>query len=121
MTAILTDGAALGNATQRDFWVLADTVGRLDGGVWLNIGSAVIMPEVFLKAVSIARNRGQLGADFATCNFDMLNQYRAMTNVVNRPPREGLSVICQHEIVLPILHQAVLALGAEAGLDLEVR
>jgi hypothetical protein len=115
------DGAALGAATQRDFWLLADTVGKLDGGIWLNIGSAVIMPEVFLKAVSIARNRGQLGTDFATCNFDMMHQYRALTNVVQRPPREGLSVICQHEIVLPILHQALLALGAEAGLRMEAR
>jgi hypothetical protein len=115
------DGAALGNATQRDFWLLADTVGKLDGGIWLNIGSAVIMPEVFLKAVSIARNRGALGTDFATCNFDMMHQYRALTNVVQRPPREGLSVICQHEIILPILHQALLALGSEAGLDMEVR
>ena len=115
------DGAALGAATQQDFWLLADTVGKLDGGVWLNLGSAVIMPEVFLKAVSIARNRGQLGSDFATCNFDMMHQYRALTNVVDRPPREGLSVICQHEIVLPILHQALLAVGEEAGLDMEVR
>jgi hypothetical protein len=115
------DGAALGAATQHDFWLLADTVGRLDQGVWLNVGSAVIMPEVFLKAVSIARNRGQLGADFATCNFDMMHQYRALTNVVERPPREGLSVICQHEIVLPILHQALLATAADAGLGVAVR
>jgi hypothetical protein len=79
------------------------------------------MPEVFLKAVSIARNRGQLGADFATCNFDMMHQYRALTNVVERPPREGLSVICQHEIVLPILHQALLATAADAGLGVAVR
>ncbi len=115
------DAAALGIATQADFWILADTVGRLEGGVWLNIGSAVIMPEVFLKAVSIARNRGQLGTEFATCNFDMMHQYRAITNVVDRPPQEGLSVICQHEIVLPILHQALLALGEEAGLDLKAQ
>lgn len=115
------DGAALGAATMQDFWLLADTVGKLDEGVWLNIGSAVIMPEVFLKAVSIARNRGQLGSDFATCNFDMMHQYRALTNVVQRPPREGLSVICQHEIVLPLLHQALLATGQEAGMEMEAR
>ncbi|MCB9889599.1 MAG: hypothetical protein H6836_08465 [Planctomycetes bacterium] len=115
------DGAALGAATQHDFWLLADTVSRLEHGVWINIGSAVIMPEVFLKAVSIARNRGRLGDDFATCNFDMMHQYRALTNVVQRPPREGLSVICQHEIVLPILHQALLAAGSAAGLAMEVR
>ena len=81
------DGAALGAATQRDFWTFCDSVGRLEQGVWLNVGSAVIMPEVFLKAVSIARNRGQLSDDFLTCNFDMLQQYRAMTNVVQRPPK----------------------------------
>ncbi|MBM4060794.1 MAG: hypothetical protein FJ265_06830 [Planctomycetes bacterium] len=102
------DGAALGAATQRDFWTLADTVGRLDRGVWLNVGSAVIMPEVFLKAVSVARNRGQLGADFLTCNFDMIEQYRAVTNVVQRPPKEGKSILAMHEIVLPLLHQALL-------------
>lgn len=115
------DGAALGAATQVDFWRLVETVGKLDGGVWLNIGSAVIMPEVFLKAVSIARNRGQLGRDFTTCNFDMMHQYRALTNVVERPPREGLSVICQHEIVLPLLHQALIARAQSAGLAVEAR
>ena len=115
------DGAALGAATLRDFWILADTVGRLTEGVWCNIGSAVIMPEVFLKAVSIARNRGTLRRDFATCNFDMMHQYRAMTNVVERPPKEGLSVIAQHEIVLPLLHQALLAVGAEQGIGLTRR
>lgn len=109
------DGAALGAATQRDFWTFADTVGRLERGVWLNIGSAVIMPEVFLKAVSIARNRGQLGADFLTCNFDMIQQYRAVTNVVQRPPKEGKSVIAMHEIVLPLLHQGLLCTAQAQG------
>lgn len=109
------DGAALGAATQRDFWSIADTVGKLDHGVWLNVGSAVIMPEVFLKAVSIARNRGQLGADFLTCNFDMIQQYRAVTNVVQRPPKEGKSVIAMHEIVLPLLHQAILCTAEARG------
>jgi hypothetical protein len=115
------DGAALGAATQRDFWRLADTIGRLDRGVWLNVGSAVIMPEVFLKAVSIARNRGQLGADFLTCNFDMIQQYRAVTNVVQRPPKEGKSVIAMHEIVLPLLHQAILCTAAAQGVLQEPR
>ncbi|MBL8732498.1 MAG: hypothetical protein JNN13_09035 [Planctomycetes bacterium] len=115
------DGAALGAATQRDFWTFADSVGRLGGGVWLNIGSAVIMPEVFLKAVSIARNRGQLGDDFLTCNFDMLQQYRAMTNVVQRPPKEGKSILAMHEIVLPLLHQALLCTAAARGCLVEPR
>jgi len=115
------DGAALGTATLRDFWILADSVGRLEHGVWLNIGSAVIMPEVFLKAVSIARNRGQLGKDFLTANFDMLQQYRALTNVVTRPPKEGLSVLAMHEIVLPLLHQAILCTAQDRGLPMELR
>jgi hypothetical protein len=115
------DGAALGKATLRDFWIFADTVGRLEQGVWCNIGSAVIMPEVFLKAVSIARNRGQLTDDFLTCNFDMIQQYRAMTNVVNRPPRQGLSVLAMHEIVMPLLHQAILCTARERGMPMEVR
>lgn len=109
------DAAALGAATMRDFWILADSVGRLGQGVWLNIGSAVIMPEVFLKAVSIARNRGQLGDDFLTANFDMLQQYRAVTNVVQRPPREGKSILAMHEIVLPLLHQALLCTAESRG------
>ena len=115
------DGAALGASTQKDFWIFCDTVGRLDRGVWLNIGSAVIMPEVFLKAVSVARNRGQLGQDFTTCNFDMLQQYRAMTNVVTRPPKEGLSVLAMHEIVLPLLHQAILSTAESRGMSMELR
>lgn len=115
------DGAALGEATLRDFWILADTVGRLERGVWLNVGSAVIMPEVFLKAVCIARNRRQLSDDFATCNFDMMHQYRALTNVVERPPREGLSIIAQHEIILPLLHQALLAVAVDRGLSMDRR
>jgi hypothetical protein len=109
------DGAALGAATMRDFWIFADTVGRLERGVWLNVGSAVIMPEVFLKAVSIARNRGQLGTDFLTCNFDMIQQYRAVTNVVQRPPKEGRSILAMHEIVLPLLHQALVSTAAARG------
>lgn len=115
------DGAALGAASLKDFWILADTVGRLDRGVWCNVGSAVIMPEVFLKAVAVARNRGQLGSDFLTCNFDMLQHYRAVTNVVVRPPRRGLSVLAMHEIVLPLLHQAILCTAADRGLPMELR
>lgn len=80
------------------------------GGVWCNVGSAVVLPEVFLKAVAVARN---LGADLdamVTANIDMLGQYRARTNVVNRPSRAGLGfeVMGQHEILLPLLRQAVV-------------
>jgi hypothetical protein len=69
----------------------------------------VIMPEVFLKAVSVARNQGRLAQDFITGNFDMMHQYRALTNVTDRPPKEGYSVLCQHEILLPLFREAVLA------------
>ncbi|HEB54025.1 MAG TPA: hypothetical protein ENI87_12290 [bacterium] len=115
------DGAALGAATQTDFWRFCETVGQLDQGVWLNVGSAVIMPEVFLKAVSIARNKGQLGDDFLTCNFDMLSQYRAVTNVVQRPPKQGRSILAMHEIVLPLLHQALLCTAEARGCLREAR
>ncbi|HIE70881.1 MAG TPA: hypothetical protein EYP98_12315 [Planctomycetes bacterium] len=115
------DGAALGAATQKDFWTFADSIGRLDKGVWLNVGSAVIMPEVFLKAVSIARNRGQLTDDFLTCNFDMLQQYRAVTNVVQRPPKNGCSILAMHEIVLPLLHQALICTANSRGCLQEAR
>ncbi|MCB9876060.1 MAG: hypothetical protein H6835_00530 [Planctomycetes bacterium] len=115
------DGAALGASTQRDFWRFADSVGKLEKGVWLNVGSAVIMPEVFLKAVSIARNKGQLTDDFLTCNFDMLQQYRAMTNVVQRPPKQGRSILAMHEIVLPLLHQALVCTADARGCLQEAR
>ena len=114
-------GRALGESSPRDFWTFADTIGRLQHGVWCNIGSAVIMPEVFLKAVSIARNRGQITNDFLTVNFDMIEQYRAMTNVVARPPKEGKSVIAMHEIVLPLLHQALLCTAQDRNLPMEIR
>ena len=115
------DGAALGAATQRDFWTFVDSVGRLEKGVWLNVGSAVIMPEVFLKAVSIARNRGQLTDDFMTCNFDMLQQCRAVTNVVQRPPKSGRSILAMHEIALPLLHQALICTAKSRGCLQEAR
>ena len=103
------DAAALGTATHRDFELLCQSVGRLEQGLWVNFGSAVLMPEVFLKAVSLARNLGTLSDDFTTANLDMIQHYRSVTNVVQRPPRVGLSVTGQHEILLPLLHQALLA------------
>lgn len=103
------DGAALGTATHADFRILCESVQKLDGGVWVNFGSAVLMPEVFLKAISLARNLGLLGQDFTTANVDMIPQYRAITNVVARPSRVGFNIIGHHEILLPLLHQALLA------------
>lgn len=111
------DGAALGRATLADFRLLCGIACRLGadapdqpGGVWLNIGSAVVMPEVFLKAVSVARNLGHPLQRMHTANFDMLRHYRPTQNVVGRPvePGCGHTVIGQHEILLPLLRQAIL-------------
>jgi len=111
------DGAKLGAATMHDFRLICDVVTDLGaaaegtvGGVWLNIGSAVLLPEVFLKAVSVARN---LGADLdamTTANFDMIRHYRPHVNVVTRPVAagRGFEVIGQHEIILPLLRQAII-------------
>ena len=109
--------ADLGEASLLDFRLLCDVVADLGakqpgaaGGVWLNIGSAVVMPEVFLKAVSVARN---LGADLdamVTANFDMIRHYRPHQNVVTRPVTRGrgFEVVGHHEILLPLLRQAVI-------------
>lgn len=111
------DGAALGEASLRDFRLLCDVVSDLGakgpsavGGVWLNIGSAVIMPEVFLKAVSVARNLGANLDSMSTANFDMIRHYRPWQNVVTRPVTQGrgFEVIGQHEILLPLLRQALI-------------
>lgn len=111
------DGAAWGAATLYDFRLICDVVRNLGaaknattGGVWLNLGSAVILPEVFLKAVSVARN---LGADLdpmITANFDMIRHYRPHQNVVTRPvrPGRGFEIVGHHEIMLPLFRQAVL-------------
>lgn len=103
------DGAALGKASLEDFRILCESVQKLDNGLWLNVGSAVIMPEVFLKAVSLARNLGRLSEEFTTANLDMIQHYRAVVNVVRRPSRTGLSITAQHEIILPLIHQALIS------------
>ena len=107
-----SDGGVLGEMTYRDFRLLAAVVADLgDGGVWLNIGSSVIMPEVFLKALSVAQNLGHLVDNFTTANFDMIQHYRPIQNVVRRPTQgggAGYSVIGHHEINIPLLAAAVL-------------
>ena len=109
------DGAAVGQASMTDFKHVCRFVHGLDGGVWMNIGCAVVLPEVFLKAVSVAINLGAKLDLMTTANLDMLRQYRAETNVVQRPPGKGISILGQHEILLPLLRMAVLAKLAEAG------
>jgi len=106
------NGANLGEASLRDFHNFIDTVSKLDdGGVIMNIGSAVILPEVFLKAINVARNLGNKVKNFTACNFDMINHYRPYQNVVKRPVKSrgaGYTVIGHHEIMIPLLAQAII-------------
>jgi len=102
------DGAALGEATFTDFRIACTVVAGLSGGVWLNLGSAVVLPEVFLKAITVARNTGHPVRDLTTGSLDMLRMYRPETNVVRRPARRGYSVLGHHEVLVPILHALVL-------------
>ena len=106
------DAAATGEGSLRDFYRLSDELVRLNnGGVVLNFGSAVIMPEVFLKALNLARNLGYKVANFATANFDMIHHYRPQANIVSRPTQgtdKGYYIIGHHEIMLPLLHRAVI-------------
>lgn len=103
------DGRDLGEATLLDFRLACTVVSKLAHGVWLNLGSAVLLPEVFLKAVTVARNTGHAVEDLTTGNFDMLPHYRPATNVVKRPPARGYSLTGHHEILLPLFRMAVLA------------
>ncbi|MDX9788726.1 MAG: hypothetical protein RBT11_18250 [Desulfobacterales bacterium] len=104
-------GAAIGEASLRDFRIFAATVAKLgDGGVVLNLGSAVIMPEVFLKALSVARNLGHSVTNFTTGNFDMIQHYRPTVNVVSRPVLSGgagFALTGHHEIMIPLLAAAI--------------
>jgi hypothetical protein len=104
-------GAALGETSLRDFRYLTSAVARLSGGVYLNCGSAVILPEVFLKAVALARNQGHSLEGLTTVNIDFLRQYRPLTNVVSRPTAgigSGYSFTCHHEILIPLLAAALI-------------
>lgn len=111
------DGASIGDATMRDFRILAATVAGLgEGGVVLNIGSAVIMPEVFLKTLSLARNTKHTVKNFITANMDMIQHYRPAANVVTRPilmGGAGYSITGHHEIMLPLLAAAIYEEDAE--------
>jgi len=101
------DGAAIGATSLRDFHLLCGLVGGLNGGgVFLNIGSAVILPEVFLKAVSLLRNRGRRLDGFSTAVFDFIKHYRPAENVVRRPlgkKGKGFYFVGPHEILIPLL------------------
>lgn len=105
------DGAALGKGSMKDFQTLAGHLPKLDqGGVVINFGSAVIMPEVFLKALNLARNLGHPVKNFVAANFDMIQHYRPNTNVLARPTKSGgkaYSFTGHHELMLPLLYGAI--------------
>jgi len=109
------DGATIGASSLIDFRHVCRLVHGMNGGVWINVGCAVVLPETYLKAVSVALNLGAELDDMTTANLDMLRQYRAETNVVQRPPGRGISILGQHEILLPLLRMAVLTRLADAG------
>ncbi len=112
------DGAATGKASHHDFRLFASLVSGLEGGVLLNIGSAVIMPEIFLKALTLVRNQGYKVARLTTANFDFIRQYRPLANVVNRPTMEGgkgYNITGHHEIMIPLLCAAILEALADKG------
>jgi len=107
------DGAALGATSHTDFKLFCSIVKELNGGgVYLNLGSAVILPEIFLKAVTVIRNLGFPLEDFTTANFDFIQSYRPNTNVVRRPTAagagRGFSVTGHHELMIPLLAAQIL-------------
>jgi len=105
-------GAAMGQTSLHDFKLFAGVVrGLNDGGVYLNVGSAVLLPEVFLKAVSVVRNLGHPLTDFSTANFDFIRHYRPRVNVVQRPVTgtgKGFELVGHHELMLPLLAAALM-------------
>jgi hypothetical protein len=119
------DGSAIGAATYRDFLLFTALVKELEsGGVYLNIGSAVTLPEVFLKAVTVVRNLGHSLKNFTTANFDFIQHYRPLTNVVRRPVANGAgrgySITGHHELMIPLLAAAIIDCGlriADCGLE----
>ncbi|MGH9769861.1 MAG: hypothetical protein ACREAB_20750, partial [Blastocatellia bacterium] len=112
------DGAAIGAGTYRDLLLFTSLVKELDdGGVYLNVGSAVTLPEVFLKAVTVVRNLGHSLQDFTTANFDFIQHYRPMTNVVRRPVAggagRGYSITGHHELMIPLLAASIVSQSLE--------
>lgn len=104
-------GDAIGKTSMEDFLIFASVISKLSGGIYFNVGSAVIMPEVFLKAISLARNIGHDVRDFMTVDMDFTRHYRPQTNVVKRPTSlggRGISLVGHHEIMLPLLFSGVV-------------
>jgi deoxyhypusine synthase len=111
------DGSALGATTHTDFRLLAELVRRMNqGGVYLNVGSAVVLPEVFLKCVTVVRNLGHDLTDITTANFDFIQSYRPLTNVIRRPTAngagQGYSITGHHELTIPLLAAELICGGS---------
>ena len=105
------DGAVLGKASYIDFMKFTDHIAKLEGGVYINLGSAVVLPEVFLKALSVVRNMGYKVNNFTTVNMDMNYQYRPSENVLKRPELSGaqaFNLFGHHEIMLPLLASSIV-------------
>jgi len=105
------DAAKAGAATHRDFRLFAAIVADLEKGVYLNVGSAVILPEIFLKAATLVRNLGHNLSEFTTVNLDFIKHYRPLTNVINRPTAKGgrgINLVGHHEILLPLIAAGVI-------------
>lgn len=105
------DGAAIGEGSLLDFRNFIYSVSTLEDGVAINFGSAVILPEVFLKAVTVARNLGYKLTKFTTANFDMINQYRPHQNILSRPTScggRGHNIIGHHELMMPLLYRSII-------------
>jgi hypothetical protein len=105
------DGASIGEGSMRDFRLLASVLADLDGGVYINLGSAVLLPEVFLKALTVARNLGNAVQDITTVNMDFIQHYRVRENVLRRPTvgkGRSYALTGHHEIMLPLLAAAII-------------
>jgi deoxyhypusine synthase len=105
------DAARTGSATHRDFRLFSSVVATLQQGVYLNVGSAVVLPEIFLKAVALVRNLGRTLDHFTTVNLDMITHYRPLTNVIRRPTAsggKGVNLVGHHEIMLPLIAAGVI-------------
>lgn len=102
------DGAAIGEASMVDFRKFAGVVADLEGGVYINIGCAVVLPEVFLKAVNVARNIHGRPKNVTTANFDMIRHYRPAVNVLGRPAKKSYNITGHHEILFPLFYHGLL-------------
>ncbi len=105
------NGAAIGAGSHLDFRLFCGVIANLEGGAYLNLGSAVLLPEVFLKALTVVRNLGHEVRHFTTANFDFIRHYRPLTNVVNRPTAgggKGYAITGHHELMIPLLAACLL-------------